>query len=91
MLRNSVRAIPERDMPRATGLSERRGNPRSVYGRIRDEFIILEERARGQGRRKAVQVTFVYEEFMEYTMARSLTRDWEAAGLDESRLPSSWA
>ena len=30
-----------------------------------------------------MQVAFVYEEFMEYTMARSLLRDWEAAGLDE--------
>lgn len=83
MLRSNVRAIPEGDMPKATGLTERRGDPRTVYGRIRDEFIILEERERGQGRRKAVQVAFVYEEFMEYTMARSLIRDWDAAKLDE--------
>jgi HEAT repeat protein len=83
MLRNNVRAIPEVEMPKATCLSERRGDPSTVYGRIRDEFIILEERERGQGRRKMVQVAFVYEEFMEYTMALSLLRDWEAANLDE--------
>ncbi len=86
MLRNNVRAIPAGDMPKATGLSERRGDPHSVYGRIRDEFIILEERERGQGRRKAVQVAFVYEEFMEYMMARSLVHSWNAAELGQEAI-----
>lgn len=84
MLHHSVRAIAVVELARATGLTEESGDLRSAYGRIRDEFIILEEIERGEGRCRALQVAFVYEEFMEYVMARSLIRAWDYAGLDQA-------
>jgi hypothetical protein len=86
MLHHNVRAIPLAEMPQATGREEQYEDPRSVYGRIRDEFIILEEKERGKGHRRVFQVAFVYEEFMEYVMARSLLRDWDRAILDETAI-----
>jgi HEAT repeat protein len=86
MLHDNVRAIPLAEMSRATQRTERYDDPRSIYGRIRDEFIILEEKERGRGRCKRRQIAFVYEEFMEYVMARSLMRDWDRAGLDEAAI-----
>ena len=83
MLHNNVRAVPLSEIAEATHVEEVYSDPRSIYGRIRDEFIILEEKERGAGRRKTPQIAFVYEEFMEYVMARSLTRDWARDGLDE--------
>lgn len=83
MLHNNVRAVPLAEMSQAAQRTEQYNDPRSVYGRIRDEFIILEERERGKGQRDMSQVAFVYEEFMEYVMARSLLRDWDREGLDE--------
>jgi HEAT repeat protein len=83
MLRNNVHAIPLAKMSRATRRKERYDDPRSVYGRIRDEYIVLEEKGRGGGQRKILQVAFVYEEFMEYVMARSLIRDWDRKNLGE--------
>ncbi len=50
------------------------------YGRIIDEYIILEEvseEATGE-----TQVAFVFEEFMEYAMARALFREWLKQPLD---------
>ena len=82
MLHHNVRALPLTEVVLATKREEQYDDPRSVYGRIRDEFIILEEKERGRGKRKVSQVAFVYEEFMEYTMARSLIRDWDQANLD---------
>ena len=79
MLHNNVRAIPFPAMSRAAW-EEDRSDPRSIYGRISDEFIILEEKTRGKGRYKSLQVAFVYEEFMEYVMALSLVADWEQRG-----------
>ena len=86
MLHHNVRAVPQTEMSQATGREEQYDDPRSVYGRIRDEFIILEEKERGRGRRRVLQVAFVYEEFMEYVMARSLVRDWDSIGLDEAAI-----
>ena len=83
MLHHNVRAAPLAEIGQAGGREEQPGDRRSYYGRIRDEFIILEEVERGEGRQRACQVAFVYEEFMEYAMARSLIRDWERANLDE--------
>lgn len=88
MLHNSVRVVLLTEMSRATQRMERYDDPRSVYGRIRDEFIILEEKERGKGQRKESRVAFVYEEFMEYVMARSLMRDWDQAGLDKAAILS---
>jgi HEAT repeat protein len=83
MLRNNVRSIPRDRLSEATGAAERIGDPRSLYGRIRDEFIILEERDVGKAGDKAVHVAFVYEEFMEYAIARALTQDWDERGLSD--------
>jgi HEAT repeat protein len=89
MLHNNIRAVPLDAMSRATQCEEQYDDPRSVYGRIRDEFIILEEKERGKGQRKESQVAFVYEEFMEYVMARSLMRDWDRDSLDEAGILSA--
>ena len=83
MLHNNVRTVPLAEMMQATQLEERYNDPRSIYGRIRDEFIILEEKERSKDKHRIMQVAFVYEEFMEYVMARSLIRDWDQEGLDE--------
>ncbi len=76
MLRNMIHAIPLDRLPTASGVDEDLDDPRSLYGRIRDEFIVLEEQEHISGSIKYFQVAFVYEEFMEYVMARSLLRDW---------------
>ena len=86
MLQNNVRAIPLDEMVQATQRTEQYDDPRSVYGRIQDEFIILEEKEHGTGQSKEIQVAFVYEEFMEYVMARALIYKWDQAGLDESAI-----
>lgn len=44
------------------------------YGRILDEHIILEE-LDARGRHRGTVVAFVFEEFMEYSMARALTAE----------------
>jgi formylglycine-generating enzyme required for sulfatase activity len=80
MLHKNVRAIPIDEMTRATQRKEQYDDPHSVYGRIRDEFIILEEKEVEEGGRN-LQAAFVYEEFMEYVMARSLIESWEAEEL----------
>lgn len=84
MLHHNVRAIPLSEIGKASGKIEQPGDRRSIYGRIRDEFIILEEVERGEGQYQACQVAFVYEEFMEYAMARSLIRHWDRDGLDDN-------
>jgi HEAT repeat protein len=86
MLHNATRAIPLQEMSLATSREEQYDDPRSIYGRIRDEYIILEEKVRSTGQRRVRQVVFVYEEFMEYTMARSLICDWNQAGLNEASI-----
>jgi len=86
MLHHNVRAIPKVEMPTISECERRRDDQLSMYGRIRDEFIIVEEKERGRGRRKILQVAFVYEEFMEYVMARSLMLDWDQANLDEEAI-----
>jgi hypothetical protein len=83
MLHDNVRAIPLTDISVATQRNEKFDDPRSIYGRVRDEFIILEEKEIGKGLQK-LQVAFVYEEFMEYVMARSLINDWEQEELDKN-------
>jgi HEAT repeat protein len=86
MLHHNVRAVSLADISRATGREERQGDPHTFYGRIRDEYIILEDKERGKAEHKTPQVAFVYEEFMEYVMARSLTRDWDRSGLDKAAI-----
>lgn len=86
MLRKNVRVIPITEISKATARGEHYDDPLSYYGRIRDEFIILEEQELGEGHRKVLQVVFVYEQFMEYTMARSLIRDWDRQDLNEAQI-----
>lgn len=52
-------------------------SPRSTYNRLRDEHVIVreEQRANDDGTKGAVVVSFVYEPFMEYAIARSLYYD----------------
>ena len=85
MLHKNVGAIPLVDMNKATFIDEKYDDPRSTYGRIRDEYIILEEKELGKSQRN-LQVAFVYEEFMEYVMARSLIDDWDQEGLDNTEI-----
>lgn len=89
MLHNNVRAITLSEMSQATQHSEQYNNPRSIYGRIRDEFIILEEKQYKEDLDKEDYIVFVYEEFMEYVMARSLLRDWNRDRLNEKGILSS--
>jgi len=86
MLHNNVRVLPIKNLTKITGRNEHHFDPRSLYGRIRDEFIILEEKERGKGQNKSLQVAFVYEEFMEYVMARSLMVDWAQADYSDTRI-----
>src|SRR5262249_18422640 len=81
MLAENVRTIALTQLSAVTKREHRDGDPRSYYGRIRDEFIILEELRLGSGRRKTRHVSFVYEEFMEYVMALTVVRDSDARGL----------
>jgi hypothetical protein len=83
MLARKIRAVPLSDLGQAVGRVEEAGDPRSIYGRVRDEYIVHEAMARGRRGREALQVAFVHEEFAEYVMARALVRDWEKNGLDE--------
>jgi hypothetical protein len=54
----------------------------SPYGRIIDEHIVIEElEVYGYERKKLI--AFVFEEFMEYTMARGLLAKWQAFDLTE--------
>ena len=64
-------------MSEASWREEQYDDPRSVYERIRNEFIILEEKERS----KVLQGAFVYKEFMECVMARPLMRHWDAAAV----------
>ncbi len=88
MLQQAIRAIPVHKLPIATGRTEVWSDLRSMYGRIRDEYIILEDKGRGTSRYAVEQVGFVYEEFMEYVMARSLMRDWSMRQLSNSAIPA---
>jgi HEAT repeat protein len=86
MLANDIRAIPLFEIGKATEIIEQAFDPRSIYGRIRDEFIILEEKEITEGFKKITQIAFVYEEFMEYVMARALVSDWEQKRLDQQSI-----
>lgn len=82
MLESRQRFVPQDSLSWITKRSENPGDPRSLYGRIRDEFIILEEKFQEIGASSIPQIAFVYEEFMEYTMALSLLQSWKRSNLD---------
>jgi len=75
MLENNTRVIPAilaQTLAKSNDLVSSLAAP---YGRILDEHIILEElTANAPGGERLV--TFVFEEFMEYAMARSLVKAW---------------
>lgn len=80
MFANHIRSVPQQDISKATKIEEDCSDPRSLYGRVRDEYIILEEVELGRGPERKLYVAFVYEEFMEYVIARSLLSSWFSAG-----------
>ena len=86
MLHRNVRAVAKGQLSQVSECERYLDSQLSMYGRIRDEFIILEETTRGRGAYRMVQVAFVYEEFMEYVMARSLMRHWWQEDLDEDAI-----
>jgi hypothetical protein len=87
MLNHNTRSVPFDRIPDATGRRDQSlGDPTSTFGRIRDEFIILEETLQTAGRRKDLHIVFVYEEFMEYVMARALLDEWAIVDLAEDHL-----
>ncbi len=75
MLSKQLSSISFSQIQQVTGDNRKYGEPKSIYSRIRDEFIILEEHSwRHDGIPESV--TFVYEEFKEYCMAKALALDW---------------
>jgi HEAT repeat protein len=81
MLYHNVRTIPLLELKMASGIEEDFASIRSIFGRIRDEYIILEEKQFGSRLKKTVHVAFVYEEFMEYVMALALIHEWDGKGI----------
>ncbi|MEM1254981.1 MAG: serine protease [Cyanobacteria bacterium P01_H01_bin.21] len=75
MLDTNNRTLPVRTAQELTDSSLKRSVLQSPYGRILDEYIILEELSELYDPNE-VNVAFVFEEFMEYSMARSLFERW---------------
>lgn len=65
------RSLTIDDLTRMTGITDfdSRG---SIFTSILDEGIILEQTPSGQGQWHKPRVTFVYDEFMEYVMAKDI-------------------
>ena len=77
MLQSNKRTIPTSLALSLTMSSGRSSQLFTPYGRILDEHIILEELSSLKADTETV-VAFVFEEFMEYAMARSLMDSWRA-------------
>jgi len=71
MLSNNTRAVPLSSLREIVGEEDYK-NIKSSYSRIRDEYIILEELYVYNKLKKIINISFVYEEFMEYVMAKSI-------------------
>ena len=82
MLDASDRTLPVRIAQELTDSSLKRSVLQSPYGRIIDEYIILEELSELHDPND-IKVAFVFEEFMEYAMARSLLEKWSVKKTDE--------
>ncbi|MGK7955602.1 MAG: trypsin-like peptidase domain-containing protein [Crocosphaera sp.] len=82
MLDANNRILPVRIAQELTDSSFKRSVLQSPYGRILDEYIILEELSELDDQND-IKVAFVFEEFMEYAMARSLLEKWSVKKSDE--------
>jgi len=82
MLQENIRAIPVSQAHLLTHSTERIERFRLPYGRILDEHIILEEISLLNPNCEKL-VAFVFEEFMEYSMAKSLTIGWYKADITQ--------
>lgn len=89
MLHHNVRIMTVSEMSHAAQSSTQCNNSHLFYVKIRGELIILEEKQHKEDQGEENCVVFVYEEFMEYVMARSLIRDWERARLNREGILSS--
>lgn len=81
MLYGNTRALPLEEVLRITNSETPTRRLQGPFGRILDEHIILEELSQTDQR---IEVAFVFEEFMEYTMARFLVGEWR--DIDESQI-----
>lgn len=86
MLHNRIRTVPRNKVQVLMGETGANRNSLSIYQRVRDESIILEEKSFFGGQPESRNVAFVYEEFMEYAMARSLMKYWESNGRTKSAI-----
>ncbi len=82
MLSNNVRAIPVLAAQRLMQSESLPSQLPAPYGRIIDEHIVLEE-FDAWGTTETTKVAFVFEEFMEYAMARSRLVKWHSSSIDE--------
>lgn len=89
MLLQNTRAIPLKYLTKATGIEDDFRQIDSIFGRIRDEYIILEEKLVGSRYKKTINIAFVYEEFMEYAMARSLVSVWSESSQSQNEILKS--
>lgn len=81
MLSNNKRVLDDIDVKKILK-SETQSILVSPYGRIVDEHIIIEELEQ-YGYESKTMIAFVFEEFMEYSMARALLSKWITFTLDE--------
>lgn len=82
MLDANNRTLPVGIAQELTDSSLKKSVLQSPYGRILDEYIILEELSELYDPND-IKVAFVFEEFMEYAMARSLLEKWSVKKTDE--------
>ena len=73
MKNRSSKGLTDEEITRVTGITDFI-SPNSIYRRILDEDIIIEEEIGETCRR----VNFTYENFMEYTMAKSIMEQWRS-------------
>ncbi len=75
MLKENTRSIAQKKVHEIMWVDGSDSILKSPYGRIMDEHIIMEE-LESYGYVKETKVAFVFEEFMEYAMARGLFIEW---------------
>jgi hypothetical protein len=82
MLSQNVRSISVLTAQRLSHSEMLPSQLQAAYGRILDEHIVLEE-LDDWGTTENTLVAFVFEEFMEYAMARAMLARWRDASLDD--------
>ncbi len=82
MLEQNSRSLAEEEVKKILKSDNSATSLTSPYGRIIDEHIVIEElEVYGYERKKLI--AFVFEEFMEYTMARGLIAKWQILDITE--------